>query len=430
MSNLAQNNRRVVITGMGVITSNGHGLKEFEKSLRNSISGIRFVDKMAELNFRCHVAGKIQNLEAKLGDYFTPDDLLGMDKAMCYTSMAGMDAWRDAGLIIDRDSSKEAHSDTGCIVGCGISGVDVMINELAPKVNSAKIRRAGSTLVERIMASGPSAKLGGILGIGGQLTSNSSACTTGVESVIDGFYKIKYGLFDRALVGSGENDSIYVHGAFDAMRVLNSNNNDAPEKASRPLSQSAGGFIPGSGSGSLFLETLESAKQRNARIYTEIIGASINCGGQRQGGSMTAPNMHAVQKCIRSAVDYAQIKSTDIDYINGHLTATMADPFEINNWKEALSLEPSNFPYVNSTKSLIGHALGGAGSIELVATILQMHNSFIHKSLNCEDIHEKILPYEKSIVRETREHNINIAAKASFGFGDVNGCVILKKWDG
>jgi 3-oxoacyl-(acyl-carrier-protein) synthase len=194
------------------------------------------------------------------------------------------------------------------------------------------------------------------------------------------------------------------------------------------MSASSGGFIPGSGAGVLFLETLESAQRRGARIYAEILGGALNCGGQRMGGSMTAPNPTSVQRCIQTAISYAKIKPEEIDYINGHLTATMADPKEINNWARALGVTPDKFPHINSTKSLIGHCLGAAGSIESVGAILQLYKGFIHKSINCEDLHEEIKPYANSVAQKTIDKDINIVAKASFGFGDVNGCLIFKKW--
>ena len=216
---------------------------------------------------------------------------------------------------------------------------------------------------------------------------------------------------------------------FDSMRVLNSKSNDAPEKGSRPMSQSAAGFVPGAGGAVLFLESLESAKERGARIYAEILAGFLNCGGQRMGGSMTAPNSAGVQRNLKTCLKLAGIEGKQIDYINGHLTSTFADPLEIENWARALDLEPEKLPYINSTKSLIGHGLGAAGAVESLATVLQLHKGFVHASLNCTDLHEKIKPYEKSVVQKTKPVNLQIAAKSSFGFGDVNGSLIFKAWN-
>ena len=196
------------------------------------------------------------------------------------------------------------------------------------------------------------------------------------------------------------------------------------------MSASTAGFIPGSGGGVLLLESLESAEKRGARIYAEVLGGDVNSGGHRQGGSMTAPNATGVQNCIKLALKDADLDPNRVDAINGHLTGTFSDPYEINNWSQALGRGPENFPYINSTKSLIGHCLGAAGGIECVTAILEMDRGFMHPSVNCEDLHEKIVPYEKSVVQECKDVEINVIAKASFGFGDVNSCIFFEKWKG
>lgn len=419
--------RRVVVTGMGVLTSNGHGLQEFEKALRESRSGIRFLSRLEELNFACKLGGIPQGYQEKSKDYFSAEDLLAMNQAMIFAGISSIDAWKDAGLEVPSLDSEPAW-DTGLIIGAGLGGMDTIAEKLVPRVNAGKVRRLGSTMVEQSMTSSVSAKVTGLLGLGNQVTTNSSACNTGTEAIIDGYYRIKFGLAEKMLVGGVESHSEYIWSGFDAMKVLNTKSNDHPEKASRPMSASAGGFIPGSGGGMLYLETLESAQKRGARIYAEVLGGSLNCGGHRMGGSMTAPNPISVQRNIQAAMSMANIKSSDIDYINGHLTATFADPVEVKNWATALQVTPENLPLINSTKSLIGHGLGAAGSVESVATVLQLHKGFVHKSANCEDLHEDLIPYQKSVVRETVDKEINIAAKASFGFGDVNGTVIYKRW--
>jgi 3-oxoacyl-(acyl-carrier-protein) synthase len=230
------------------------------------------------------------------------------------------------------------------------------------------------------------------------------------------------------MAGGAEGASHYTWSGFDAMKVLNSRSNDAPERASRPMSASAGGFIPGSGAGMLMLESLHSAETRGARIYAEIIGGQINSGGQRGGGSMTAPNPDGVVRCIRGALAFAGIQPGQVDAINGHLTATFADPQELENWRCALDVNPAKLPPINATKSMIGHALGAAGGLECVTTVLQLHHGFLHGSINCEDLHAKIEPFRASVVDRTRSFDGRIIAKSSFGFGDVNGCVIFRKW--
>lgn len=413
---------------MGVISANAHGLADFESALRNGKSGIRHFSELADLKFSCQVGGKPGNLEEISKQYFSESDRIAMNEVMQYSAIASIDAWRDAGLEVPAFDSNEVSWDTGAVIGVGLGGMDTIVGRVYPGVSQGKVRRMGSTTVEQTMNSCASAKVAGLLALGNQVTSNSSACNTGTEAIVDAYMRIQSGIADKMLAGGAEGSSPYIWGGFDAMRVINPDSNEAPEKASRPMSATAGGFVPGSGSGILFLESLESAEKRGARIYAEILGGFVNCGGHRLGGSMTAPNHTAVQRCIAEAVKMSGVNPADIDYINGHLTATFADPFEIANWAKALGLKPENFPRVNATKSMIGHCLGAAGSIEAVATLIQMNKGFLHKSLNCEDLHADIMPYQASVVRETLEHPVEIAAKASFGFGDVNGCLIFKRW--
>ncbi len=250
--------------------------------------------------------------------------------------------------------------DTGAIIGISVSGPDTMGGRVVPAVDSGKVRRLGSTIVEQIMGSSVSAKTAGLLGLGNQVTTNSSACATGCEAIIMAAERIRFGAAKRMLAGGSEGSSPYFWAAFDAMRVLDRDHNDAPSQASRPMSQSTGGFVPGAGAGILMLESLESAQARGARIYAEVLDGALNCGGQRDGGSMTAPNSAAVRDCIRMAMTQAGITPRDIDAVNGHLTGTFADPLELDNWSKALELRPRDFPWINSTKSLIGHGLGAA----------------------------------------------------------------------
>ncbi|MCO6432065.1 MAG: beta-ketoacyl-[acyl-carrier-protein] synthase family protein [Deltaproteobacteria bacterium] len=428
MSRTVINTRRVVITGLGVIAPNAHGVEEFTDALRSGSSGIRKIPKLEHLDFRCQVGGVPQNVEGRLSAYFTDEDLLAMNEAMIYGGIAAMDAWRDAGLELPKRDSPHVHWETGCILGSGLSGMDTIGKVLVPKIDAGKVRRLGSSMVEQTMSSSISAKLSGLLALGNQVSSNSSACNTGTEAIHDAYHRIRCGLANRMLAGGAESSSEYIWGGFDAMRVLNGASNEFPEKASRPMSASAAGFVPGAGSGVLVLESLEEARARGARIYAEVLSAVVNCGGQRQGGSMTAPNCFSVRRCIQQAVAEAGITAGEICAINGHLTGTMGDVIEVKNWASALERFGAALPPINSTKSLIGHCLGAAGSIEAVGAILQMKHGFLHPSLNCEDLHPELSSFKTSVVQQMIERPLNIIAKSSFGFGDVNGCLIFKRW--
>jgi 3-oxoacyl-[acyl-carrier-protein] synthase I len=421
-------NNRVVITGLGVVAPNGVGLKEFTKAIQKGKSGIEFHEHLKEKGFSCCIGG-IPNLsEEKIEEYLTPLQLRGFNStSILYGCISAIDAWKDAGFSVDENSKIDYNS--GIIYGTGTSGIE-KFRESIYKIDENKVRRLGSTSVVQTMSSGISAYLGGILGLGNQVTTNSSACTTGTEALLLGFERIKHGKAKRMLVGSSSDSSLYSWGGFDAMRVMTYKHNESPEEGSRPMSKTASGFVPGSGGGALVLESLESAVERKATIYAEVLGGNVNSGGQRNGGSLTAPNAEAVQKCIADSIIDANISSSEIDAINGHLTATSKDALEIENWTKALNRKGDNFPYINSLKSQVGHCLAASGAIESVASVLQIKEQFIFPNINCEDAHPEILDLisEDKIVTKSIQKEINIVAKASFGFGDVNACVIFKKY--
>ncbi|MEP2936972.1 MAG: beta-ketoacyl-[acyl-carrier-protein] synthase family protein [Gilvibacter sp.] len=419
--------QRVVVTGLGIVAPNGVGLTNFEDALRHGKSGIRAVDALQELNFSCTVGGIPPLSDATISDYFTPLELRNFNNnGIIYGCIAGIDAFKDAGLQI----SDTPDYLTGVIFGTGTSGIE-KLKESIHKIDQGNVKRLGSTAVIQTMASGVSAYLSGKLGLGNQVTTNSSACSTGTEAIIMGYDRITAGKATRMLVGSTCEYSPYLWGGFDAMRVLNYKHNQAPEEASRPMSMTAGGFIPGSGAGAILLESLASAQERGAKIYAEVLGGSVNSGGQRGGGSLTAPNSEAVQKCIKDALLQADVTPNQIDLINGHLTATVKDPVEIQNWSEALGLKGPNFPKIQSTKSMVGHCLSAAGAVESVASLLQIYKQFMHPSINCDDVHTTILKQidAASIPHKTSDKGPNIIAKASFGFGDVNACVLFEKYN-
>ncbi|MEO0506700.1 MAG: beta-ketoacyl-[acyl-carrier-protein] synthase family protein [Bacteroidota bacterium] len=417
---------RVVVTGLGVCAPNGIGLSKFQKALEKGISGIAHIELLEKLDFSCQIAGKPNLENVDLNKYFTRVELKNLEASgLVYGLISGMDAWQDAGFSFE--SNTQPDWETGVIFGTGISGVERFRNAIYD-VDEGRVRRLGSGTVMQTMASSISAFLGGKLGAGNQVTTNSSACTTGAEAILMGFDRIRSGKAKRMLVGSCSDSGPYVWGGFDAMRILPRKFNDNPTMASRPMSASAAGFVPGSGAGALVLESLESALERDATIYAEIKGGHVNSGGQRNGGSMTAPNSDAVQRCIRQACFDSGIHPSEIDAINGHLTATSKDPIEIQNWSEALGRSGEDFPYINSFKGTVGHCLAASGSIEAVGAILQLAHKKIYPNVNCEDLHPEIgaIVDKSKIPQKAMPFSGKIIAKASFGFGDVNACIIFK----
>nr|WP_199002907.1 beta-ketoacyl-[acyl-carrier-protein] synthase family protein [Flavobacterium sp. ASV13] len=420
--------KRVVITGLGVAAPNGVGITEFSHAIKNGISGIRHDPQLQELQFSCQIAGKPEISEELKAQYFTELELRGFNSTgILYGVIAGIEAWKNAGLAIE--TNEEPDWDSGIIFGSGTSGID-KFRESIYKIDELQVRRLGSTVVAQTMNSGISAYLGGKLGLGNQITTNSSACATGTEAILMAYDRIQSGQAKRILAGSTGDSGPYIWGGFDTLRVCSSKYNDSPEQGSRPMSASAAGFVPASGAGALVIEDLESALERGATIYAEILGGNVNSGGQRGNGSMTAPNSTAVQRCITNAIHHSGISATDIDAINGHLTATTKDSLEIENWTIALNRKGKDFPYINSLKSMTGHCLSAAGSIESIAAVLQIHEGFVFGNTNCDDLHPEIteLIDSSKVPLKTIEINPVIIAKASFGFGDVNACIIFKKF--
>lgn len=420
-------NKRVVITGLGVVAPNGVGLENFERAIKAGQSGIEYFETLKEMKFSCCIGGIPEVSEELKLAYLTPLQLRNFTSSgILYACMAGIDAWKDAGLTF---AEEEPFWDSGCIFGAGISGVEKM-REATYKLDSGKVKRLGSTTVMQTMASGVSAYLGGIIGLGNQVTTNSSACATGTEAILLAYERIQAGKATRMIAGSSSEHGPYIWGGFDAMRVMTYKHSETPTKGSRPMSATASGFVPGCGGGALILETLESALARNAKIYAEILGGAVNSGGQRIGGTMTAPNSVSVQRCIKAAIHNAGIQAEDIDLINGHLTATVKDPVEIQNWVTALGRQGKDFPYIHSLKSMIGHCLSAAGAIESVAAVLGLKNNFIFPSINCDDLHPEIaelIAKDRIPDQIIDTDKVDIVAKASFGFGDVNSCLIFKK---
>ena len=419
---------RVVVTGLGVVAPNAVGLENFERALRLGTTGITFHEDLANRKFGCQIGGIPPITDQVLNTYLNPVEQRQIQASgIRYGIIAGKMAWLNAGLKLLTD---KPDPESGMIFGSGMAGAEITRNAVY-KLDNQNVKRLGSSSVPQVMASGISAYLGGMLGLGNWVTTNASACATGTEAVIMGYRHLKCGLAKRMLVGSCDSSGPYVWGGFDAMRVTNRRNNDNPSAASRPMSASAQGFVPGSGAGAMILETLESALHRKATIYGEVLGGALNSGGHKQGGTLTAPNPLAVRQCLKMAISNANIHPHEVDLISGHLTATKFDPNEIQAWADVLQRKKTEFPFIHSLKSMIGHCLSAAGSIESVAAILQLYKHFIHPSINCEDPHPDILDCisPNCIPQKLLNVKPRTIAKCSFGFGDINSCVIFRTYE-
>jgi len=260
--------------------------------------------------------------------------------------------------------------------------------------------------------------------------TNSSDYNTGTEALFEAFKHLQLGYAESMYAGGAEGTHFATWAGFDAMRdVLCSKYNEAPEKGAQPMGAGACGFVPAGGAGVLRLETLERAQKRGAKIYAELVSAYCNSGGQRDGGTMTFPNPDGVRRCIQQVIKDGGLDPKAVSLINGHLTSTTADPREVGSWLKALELDPKAFPLIQSTKSMIGHTLGAAGALESVAVVDQIAEGYVHPSINAAEVHPQI-PVGDSIPHEAKTRQLDAVLKASFGFGDVNGCLLFKRWGG
>ncbi|HNQ67648.1 MAG TPA: beta-ketoacyl-[acyl-carrier-protein] synthase family protein [Bacteroidales bacterium] len=422
---------RVVITGIGIVSPIGTGINSFKNALFQGHSGIKFIDELANLNFACQVGGIPEISSSPFINIINNNELAEADTAIKYAVLAGIEAWSSAGFKIPSNNSVLTNNNTGAIIGSCYTGTEIFVRKMYPLICNGNVKKLGSQIVEHWMPSGSAAALSKILALSNQTTSNSSACSTSIESIIMAYERIQSKKAKVMLAGGTDPYSPYAWAGFDSMRLLCRKFNENPKSASRPMSNSAAGFVPSSGAGVLIIEEYEHAKSRKANILAEIIGTAINSGGQRNGGSMTSPNSLQVINCITKALNQANISGEDISLISGHLTGTMADSIEVSNWAKALNLK-DNFPYINAPKSMLGHMIGAAGAVETIAAVLQLHEDFVHPSINCEDLHPEIKKiWDQNKIPHNIIHNAGLKyiAKAGFGFGDVNSCLILKKFE-
>jgi 3-oxoacyl-[acyl-carrier-protein] synthase I len=418
---------RIAITGIGVVAPNGNNIATFSAALKAGNSGIKHLQELEKLKFACQVAGVPEICEQQLLDVFDSLSLRFINNSgLIYGVIAAMEAWQMAGLKI-QNKEGAALDYAGCIMGTGLGGVEPLRDSIY-KVDAGEVRRLGSRVVEQTMASGVSAWIGGKIGLGNKVSTNSSACSTGTEAIIDAAEHIRNGHAKVMIAGACDSQGPYIWGGFDSLRVLARHSNNEPEKASAPLSANAAGFVPGAGAGALILEDWNHAVQRKATILAEYLGGYVNSGGQRQGGSMTAPNPEAMFTCMNKALINAEISAKDISLISGHLTSTMGDVNEVKQWKRLMDAHSCNFPKIQALKSQFGHCLAAAGAIETVACVLQLNEHFIAPTLNALPLHKDIaeLISEDTLVLKTNNIKPHIIAKSSFGFGDVNAILFLR----
>jgi len=406
--------RRVVVTGMGIVSSLGNNKAEVLDSLRNGRSGITYQPEYAERGLRSHVAGSIKNLNIE--ELIDRKLLRFMAKGHAYAWLAMQEAIADASLPEEMVSNVR----TGLIVGAGGASHE-SISEGIDTLREKGVRRVGPYMVTKAMASGVSACLATGAKIKGVNYGISSACSTSAHCIGAGVEQIQMGKQDIVFAGGAEEEHWTLSFMFDAMGALSSKYNETPDKASRTYDANRDGFVISGGGGIVVLEEYEHAKARGAKIYAEVIGY----GATSDGYDMVAPSGEGAVRCMRMALDGVE---GNIDYINTHGTSTpVGDVKELEAIREVFGengLKQS--PAIASTKSLSGHALGAAGVNEAIYTMLMMENNFIAASANIETLDPAAEGL--NIVRKAIENvKIETALSNSFGFGGTNATLTLSK---
>jgi 3-oxoacyl-[acyl-carrier-protein] synthase-1 len=403
--------RRVVITGLGIVSCLGNDPQTVAASLRNGRSGIRFMPRYAELNFRSHVAGRPEiDIEAAIDRKLRRF----MGDASAYAYIAMRDAIADAGL----DESLVKNPRTGVIAGSG-GGSMANLVLAADTLRTKGARKVGPYMVPRTMSSTVSACLATSYGIQGLNYSISSACATSAHCIGVAMEQIQLGKQDIVFAGGGEEESEGLSVMFDAMGALSTKRNADPEKASRAYDADRDGFVIAGGGGMVVVEALDHAQARGAKIIAEVVGY----GASSDGADMVAPSGEGAARCMRIALATVD---TPIDYLNTHGTSTPAgDLVELNAAREVFG---SSIPPISSTKSLSGHSLGAAGVHEAIYSILMMHGGFIAGSANIETLDPGAEGFP--IVRQSREARLTTVMSNSFGFGGTNATLVLRAFNG
>jgi 3-oxoacyl-[acyl-carrier-protein] synthase II len=406
--------RRVVVTGLGLITPVGLGVKESWTNIINGQSGIGRITKFDCSTFPSQVAGEVKNFDPLA--YIPPKDARRMDTFIQFGIAAGIEAFKDSGIEVTEQNSERI----GVSVGSGIGGIN-LIESTSDVFDEGGVRKVSPFFIPGTIINMISGNLSIMLNLKGPNVSIVTACTTGTHSIGDAARMIEYGDADVMLAGGSEAaiTELSVAG-FSAAKALSSRNDD-PKTASRPWDKDRDGFVIGEGAGVMVLEEYEHAKQRGAKIYAELLGYGMSADAYH----ITAPNMDGPRRSIVNALKNANVNTDNVQYINAHGTSTPLGDLNETNAIKATFGDLAKKLVVNSTKSMTGHLLGGAGGIESVFTVLAIHNQISPPTINIfNQDPECDLDY---CANEARSMKIEVALKNNFGFGGTNGSLVFKK---
>lgn len=407
-------NRRVVVTGLGCVSPVGNTVADAWNAVIAGQSGIATITKFDATPFSTHFAGEVKNFNIE--DYIPGKEARHMDTFIHYGVAAGMQAWQDCGLVVTEENAERI----GVIVGSGIGGLPLIENTHAELVNRGP-RRISPFFVPASIINMISGHLSITYGLKGPNLAIVTACTTGLHSIGAAGRMIEYGDADVMIAGGAESTiSPLGLGGFASARALSSRNDD-PATASRPWDKDRDGFVLGEGAGVMVLEEYEHAKARGAKIYAELLGFGMSGDAYH----ITAPNMDGPRRSMVNALKSAEISADQVQYLNAHGTSTpLGDKNETDAVKAAFGAHAKKLT-VNSTKSMTGHLLGGAGGLESVFTVLALHHQISPPTINIfNQDPECDLDY---CANTAREMPIQYAMKNNFGFGGTNGTLVFGK---
>ena len=410
--------RRVVVTGLGCLTPVGNTVETAWANLLAGQSGIDLITKFDASNFACKIAGEVKGFD--LESYISAKEARTMDSFIHYGIVAAAQAVADAGLPTGDALGEEEATRIGCVIGSGIGGLPLIENTRDELVSRGP-RRISPFFVPASIINMIAGHVSMRFGFKGPNLAVVTACTTGLHCIGEAGRMIEYGDADVVVAGGSEATvSPLGVGGFAAMRALSTRNDD-PKTASRPWDKDRDGFVLGEGAGVMVLEEYEHAKARGAKIYAELLGYGMSA----DAGHMTAPSMDGPRRAMLNALRNAGVNADQIDYLNAHGTSTpLGDINETKAIKAALG-DHARKIVVNSTKSMTGHLLGGAGGIESIFTVLALHHQISPPTINIfNQDPECDLDY---CANQAREMRIDMALKNNFGFGGTNGSLVFKR---
>jgi len=411
--------KRVVITGMGAITPIGNNLKEYNQSLFDGISGCKSITRFDASKFKTRFACELKNYDPL--NYFDKKESRKMDAFAQYGLIVAEEALQDSGI----DLNKIDKNKFGVIWGSGVGGIETFQNELINFSENNKNPRFNPFFIPKLIPDICPGLISIKYGLRGPNFATVSACASASNAIIDSYNYIKSGTSDIIITGGSEaavNETGI--GGFNALKAL-SERNDSPETASRPFDKERDGFVLGEGGGGLILENYDHAIKRNAKIHAEIIGFGMSCDAHH----ITAPHPdgEGARLVMNNAINNANIKKEEIDYINVHGTSTpLGDKSEIFAIENVFNEHAYNIN-ISSTKSMTGHLLGAAGAIESIASIISINEGFVPPTINHFNYDEEFSPKLNLTLNKIQKKDINIVINNTFGFGGHNTSIVFKK---